>query len=141
MMKKWILMATCLLVMAAGCDKTPEPGPAKADIVGEWQLTGITTKASIGDKTVNVYVAFTADGKFELYQQLGQGWYQYYAGTWTLSDENILSGQYSNGNKWGSEYSVTQDGNTMTLTTPSGKETDTYTKTSIPDSVKEMTER
>ena len=143
MMKKWILIAACALALAAGCKKTPEPGPAKADIVGEWQLNSVATKATIAGKTVNVYVAFTADGSFELYQQLGQGWYQYYSGTWTLSDDNVLSGRYSNGSEWGSEYAVVQNGNTMTLTTAAGegKETDTYTKTMIPDAVKEMTEK
>lgn len=142
-MMKRMLIAACLLLLAAACGKDPEPGPAKADIVGEWQLTGAATKATVAGQTVNVYVAFTADGKFELYQQLGQGWYQYYSGTWALSDGNILSGQYSDGNPWGSEYAVEQNGNTMTLTTAAGegRETDTYTKTTIPDSVKEMTEK
>ena len=88
---------------------------------------------------MNVYVSFTQDGKFELYQQLGTGWYQYHSGTWTLSG-TTLSGQYPTGKAWGSSYTVTQSGNTLTLTTPSGNETDTYTKTTIPDSVKQMTE-
>ena len=141
MMKKLFLMAACALALLA-CNKTPDdptPTPESINVVGEWQLSNISTKATIGGQTVNVYVSFTQDGKFELYQQLGTGWYKYFDGTWKLNGKE-LSGSYSNGKAWGSAYTVTQSGNTLTLTTASGKETDTYTKTTIPDSVKQMTE-
>lgn len=143
MMKKLAFMAACVLsMMAIACtpDNPEEEQPKNSSaIVGEWQLSEITTKATIGDQTVNVYVSFTADSNFELYQQLGTGWYHYYSGTWTL-EKGVLSGVYSNGKAWGSTYSVSFNGDKMVLTTPSGTETDTYTKTTIPAEVKKKTE-
>ena len=139
-MMKRLIMAACLLLTLAACRKDPEPQPS-ADITGEWQLSSIATKAaSLGGQSVDVYVSFTSDGKFELYQQLGQGWYTYFSGSWKLS-EGILSGSYSDGKPWGSQYNVSVDGDKMTLVTAGGGETDTYTRTTIPDSVKNRTHR
>ena len=142
MMKKLAFMAACVLsVMAVACtpDNPEEEKPSGSAIVGEWQLSDVVTKATIGEETVNVYVSFTADSSFELYQQLGTGWYRYYSGTWELKD-GVLSGNYSNGKAWGSSYSVSFDGDNMILTTPSGNETDTYIRTTIPDVVKQKTQ-
>ena len=139
-MMKQIIKWASLLLLAVACNKTPEPTPP-ADITGEWQLSSIATKAAtLGGQTVDVYVSFTADNKFELWQQLGQGWYVYFSGTWTLSD-GILSGSYDNGNPWGAQYNVTVDGDKMTLVTTGGGETDTYTRTTVPDSVKNRTHK
>ena len=140
MMKRFLLFAaTALLVMLTGCkEEIPEGTPAM-DITGEWALADISTKAAaIGSQTVSAYVSFTEEGKFELYQQLGQGWYSRFTGTWTLTEET-LSGSYDGGRPWGSSYTVTLSDNTMTLTTASGSETDTYVRTPIPDEVKNKT--
>ena len=140
MMKRYLLLtAAALLVLLTGCEEEiPDDTPAM-DITGEWSLTDISTKAAvIGSQTVSVYVSFKEEGKFELYQQTGQGWYSYYAGTWTLTD-GTLSGSYDGGKPWGSSYTVTLSDNTMTLTTASGGETDTYVRTPIPDQVKNKT--
>ena len=140
MMTKRLIMAACLLFALAACKKDPEPTPP-VDITGEWQLASIATKAaSLGGQSVDVYVSFTSDGKFELYQQLGQGWYTYYSGSWKLS-EGILSGSYADGKAWGSQYNATVEGDKMTLVTAGGGETDTYTRTTIPESVKNHTHR
>mgnify|MGYP002622885875 CR=1 FL=1 len=144
MMKRMLLMAAGLLVMLTACDKEkPENGgTTTADtskIVGEWSLTGISTKAAtLGGQTISVYVSFSSDNKFQLYQQIGQGWYTYYSGSWTLKD-GTLSGTYDSGAAWGSTYTVALDGDTMSLTSAGGSETDTYTRTSIPAEVKNKT--
>lgn len=142
MMKRMMLLAACLLALAA-CQKENNPGGGSGgnssktlDITGEWSLTGISTKsATIGGQTVSVYVSFTSDNKFELYQMVGQGWYSRFTGSWTLKDKT-LSGTYDDGKAWGDSYTVAVEGNKMTLTTSSGNETDTYTKTPIPADVK-----
>ena len=81
---------------------------------------------------MNVYVAFNTNGQFDLYQQLGQGWYNHYTGTWQFN-EGTLQGKYSNDAAWG-PWTVALDNGTLSLT--KGTEQDTYKKISgIPDSV------
>ena len=137
-MMKRIYMAAALLLLClitAGC---PDPKDEVLDITGEWQLSQISTKASIGGQNVDVYVAFNEDGSFEMYQMLGTGRFRKFTGTWSLL-EKVLSGSYSDGGQWASDYNVTMDEShtTLTLTTLDGSETDTYRKQAIPADVKD----
>ena len=128
-------VALLCLVTAACPDK---PVEEVTDIRGEWQLSQISTKASIGNETVDVYINFKDGGSFELYQMLGTGRYRKFNGSWTLNNK-VLSGTYEGGSPWGSTYTVeVNDGNTqMTLTSEDGTETHSYRKQSIPASVKD----
>lgn len=136
MMKRFFSIAALMLLclLATGCPEKPVEDPL--DITGEWQLSQISTKASIGGQTVDVYIAFLESGSFELYQLLGTGRYRHYTGSWTLSDKT-LSGTYSGGGAWASSYTVEMDASktTMTLTAADGSETHTYRKQAIPESV------
>jgi hypothetical protein len=134
MMRKYLILALSLLLTVVSCNPTePEKtGPTSDDLVGAWELTSVVTKASVGGSTVNVYIAFNANGQFDLYQQLGQGWYHHYSGTWSLSEDTI-QGKYSNDAAWG-PWTVTLGSGTLSLT--KGTEQDTYKKISgIPDNV------
>lgn len=137
MLKRLAILAAAVL-MLVGCGGHNKENPVKAlDVTGEWVLTSITTRsASIGGTQVAVYINFTAEKTFELYQKIGEGRYTYFKGTYQLSGES-LSGTYDNGKAWGSIYTVTVDGDQMTLTPSGGSETDNYRKTSIPQSVKD----
>ena len=72
MMKRFFSMAALLLLcfVTTGCpDKPDDPDDPKAplDITGEWQITQLTTKSvQVGDQTVDIYVAFTSAGNFDL---------------------------------------------------------------------------
>ena len=134
--KRFLIIAVAALALA-GC-KGHREEPSKAiDVTGEWELTSITTRgASIGGTPIAVYISFTAEKTFELYQMIGEGRYTYFKGTYQLSGES-LSGTYESGKPWGSVYTVAMEGDQMTLTTNGGSETDTYRKTTIPQAVKD----
>ncbi len=128
-----ILLATGLSFLVS-CKKTAEP----VDIVGEWQLSDYQTKAvTIGSEKVDIYVQFSADKSFSLYQMLGSGRYKKFSGTYAVSADNVLSGTYSGGGSWASTYYVSLEGSKLILTIlPEEKEVQTFTSTTIPESVK-----
>ena len=135
-MKKNILVLFAVVAMAC-CRKEEKP----LDITGEWRLSGIETKVSIGDETVVVYLSFNADRSFMLYQMIVAGRYRAYSGSWFLSG-NTLTGIYSDGRPWGAaSYEVGMEGDILMLTAidASGRalESDTYTRTSIPADVRD----
>ena len=135
-MKKIVLVLFAVVAMAC-CRKEENP----LDITGEWRLSGIETKVSIWEETVDVYLSFSADRSFMMYQMIGAGRYRAYSGSWFLSG-NTLSGIYSDGRPWGAaSYEVEMEGNVLTLMAmdASGREleSDTYTRTSIPADVRD----
>ena len=148
MMKKLFALAAVLLTIAAcgGKDNpdTPSPTPGgggggssttKLDVTGSWELSNVETKVSVGSVNVSVYISFTSDGSFTLYQKIGEGRYTRFTGTYTVSADNKLSGKYSNNAAWG-PYTAAMASGKLTLTSAGGKEVDTYTKiSSIPTSV------
>lgn len=148
MMKKLFALAAVLLTIAAcgGKDNpdTPSPTPGggggggsttKLDVTGSWELSNVETKVSVGSVNVSVYISFTSDGSFTLYQKIGEGRYTRFTGTYTVSADNKLSGKYSNNAAWG-PYTAAMASGKLTLTSAGGKEVDTYTKISaIPSSV------
>ena len=149
MMKKLFALAAVLLTIAAcgGKDNpdTPSPTPGggggggstttKVDVTGSWELSNVETKVSVGSVNVSVYISFTSDGNFTLYQKIGEGRYTRFTGTYTVSADNKLSGKYSNNAAWG-PYTAAMASGKLTLTSAGGKEVDTYTKiSSIPTSV------
>ena len=118
--------ALCLLTACGGKDKPGKEETKVSDIAGVWELSDIITKASLGSVVVSVYIDFASDGKFTLYQKLGEGRYTKYAGTYAL-EKGVLSGKYSDGKAWG-PYSATVDKSSLTLEKEGGKETDVYRK-------------
>lgn len=132
-----------LLFISCGGDKnegggttepTPGPGPEPevtlaSLICREWHSTSLPVDADI-------YIDFTDDSKFELYQQIGEGAYRLYRGTWNV-EEDILTGKYNDGEDWAASYTVAIDGNKMTLTSKNdAAETTRYEAKSIPEDVK-----
>lgn len=124
-MKKMLFIAAVLLPLLAGCTKPGGETSAKADVTGVWELSAIATKVSIGSETVSVYLDFAVGGTFTLYQKIGAGRYTRFEGTYSLSDENVLSGSYSDASAWG-PYKAERDGSTLKLTSSGEKETDSY---------------
>ena len=109
---------------------TDNPGEQTLEqlICAEWKSSQLPVDGEI-------YLDLKTDKTFTLYQQIGDGNHRIYRGTWNL-EENILSGKYNDGESWNSSYAVTLEKDTMTLTS-SENEVSVYTKTTIPDQVKE----
>lgn len=97
--------------------------------IGTWSLSSWNDLSE-----AVIYLSFSGDGTFELYQRVYSIFYEYYDGTWHHSDGE-LSGTYSNGDSWGAYY-VAFRGDEMMLT-HSADETDVsyFVKSSIPDEV------
>ena len=131
MKAKFYLLTLCAALAFVGCGKendTPKVDNA-TKVVGEWHC------APEG-YDVDVYVAFDAAGTFDEYQRLGEGRYRHYEGTWSVN-KSVLSGVYADGTEWGSTYTLTFEGETMTLTANNDlAEAITYTKVTIPAEVK-----
>ena len=82
-----------------------------------------------------IYVTFTAEKTFNLYQQIGEGAYRLYNGTWSL-DGSTLSGKYNDGTSWATSYEVASaDDNTFTLTAEGVSETYGRVSGGIPEEV------
>ncbi len=137
MMKKILTWAALLLALAA-CgekEKIDEPVSTQIDVTGYWELTSVATKASVGSVNVSVFLEFASNGNFTLYQKIGEGRYTRFTGSYTLSSDNQLSGSYAGGSAWG-PYNAALSGGSLVLTSPGGKEVDSYKKVSaIPETV------
>lgn len=132
-MKKTLIYILALVsVIATGCKKeTPQaPETLQDKICGEWKCTPSSIDATI-------YASFTADGKFELYQKIGDGGHRLYRGKWSLDGE-VISGTYNDGKAWGSVYNVSmkEDKSSMKWTASNGEE-NTYSRCEIPAEIKE----
>lgn len=127
-----IMLAALSLCAFSSCKK----GDKSIRIYGDWELNNVefvTKSAVVGDETVSVYIRFTEDNTFQLWQKLGEGRYSSYDGQWTLTG-NVLSGTYTNGKAFSSQYEVSVSKNTMTLTTlPDRNDTFTYQSCTIPE--------
>jgi hypothetical protein len=151
MIMKKILYILMALMCIAGCKEptptppTPGPGPdpvppgpepvetLASKIVTEWHCT-------VSDIDADIYLSLGNFFTFELYQKIGEGAYRLYKGTWELDEDTaMLSGKYNDGTPWGSGYAVavSEDGNSMTLTSSTGSEEQTYRKESVPAAVKD----
>lgn len=118
------------LVSCGGDDK----GPVVSDaIVSEWHLVSVSGLNSIPQ----VYVNFAQDLSFELYQKVGEGRYRKYEGTYTVTG-SIVSGKYSDGENWGSDYEASFDeADNLVLTAQNGsEEVCTYKKEALSETDK-----
>ncbi len=136
-MKKLLYIFMAIAVLA-GCKK-PVNGPSGYDIptlaeqlAGEWHCSPSNIDAEI-------YISFAADGKFELYQQITEGAFRLYRGTYSVNEEtSTISGKYNDGESWGSSYKIalSNDANSMTFVDSATVEY-VYSRQDIPASVKD----
>lgn len=133
----YTLFAVLGLCLFASCsDDKENNSPLAKQLEGEWHLV---SWVGSGHTDFDTYMSFTADGRFEIYQQIETVYYEKYTGTYQLRD-NVLTGRYSNNAPWNSpsyEISLDETGNTLTMTSdPSLGEVGVYTRTAIPESIK-----
>ena len=126
-MKRIIYIAIVALTAFVGCQKENKPGLADL-ICGEWRGSELSVEAGI-------YLNFTSDGTFELYQKLEGDDFELKKGSWSLSGD-IISGKYSDGEPWATSYKVSVNGDVMTMVSQDGSaETNVYEKCEIPENL------
>lgn len=135
-LKIWSLFVVMLLV-ASSCEKTNTPNPPAAgleNIYNEWKLA----EWGGAESEFSVYIDFNEDGTFEIYQQVYDLSFSKFSGSFTISGD-ILSGVYTNGDMWKSDYKVSLDTEGKVLTMVSQEDvpvTGIYNTTTIPEDVK-----
>ena len=135
-MKK-ILLIFAVLALVASCGKNEEGKKPEIDLeeqlIGQWHSTSISVEGDI-------YIEFYQEKSFELYQQIGEGAYRLYRGTWNLEGD-LLTGKYNDGEDWAAAYKVAIEGDVLTMTSQNdAAETSTNKKTDNPSEVKERCE-
>ena len=130
-MKKLLYITLFALVAFAGCSKPDAEKPLTLEhkLCNEWRGSELSVDAAI-------YISFLADGTFELYQKMDDV-FELRRGTWTLTGD-VLSGKYNDGEDWAADYTVSVDGNKLTMVSKNeGAEAGTYVQCTIPSVIKE----
>ena len=126
-----LLFASCGKVESSG---TQQPVGSCEQVAGDWHLTA-TGDGNATD--FDIYLRLTAEGKFEMYQQLQTMRYTKYAGTFAVAG-GTMTGAYDDGKQWRSSYTATLNAgrNVLTLTSRSAAENvSVFERTTIPDDV------
>lgn len=130
-MKKILYMLTVFaasLSVLTGCDDKDE---ARRKIIGEW----ICTTEEAGH-AVEVYVSFHLDNTFDMYQKIGEGAHRHLDGSYEV-DRKHLSGVYSDGTPWASDYTLTFVNGEMIMKSLLQEDYYvTYRKARIPEEIK-----
>ena len=135
-MKKLLYIFAALMLIAS-CGKNEEGKKPEINleeqIVGQWHSKSISVDGDI-------YIEFDQAKTFELYQQIGEGAYRLYRGTWNLEGD-LLTGKYNDGEDWAAAYKVAIEGSNLTMTSNNdAAEKSIYTKSEIPAQVKDRCE-
>ena len=134
MMKSRVLILAAILLFALVSFSSCKKDEKTLDVKGEWELTEVkmaTKSALVGAETVTVYVKFSEDGTFAMYQMVGAGRFVSFSGSWKLAG-STLSGTYADGTSWASSYEVSVDNSTLTMTTEDGLDVFVYKACTIP---------
>ena len=134
-MKKILFILSALMLLVAcgknNGDKTKLTLEQK--LYGEWHSTSLPIDGEI-------YLSFSEDKTFELYQQIGEGAHRLYRGTWAL-EGNLLTGKYNDGEDWAAAYQVEMRETGLVLTSNNdAAEKSTFEMAEIPAEVKETCE-
>lgn len=127
-MKKFIYMILLAVIALPAFTACSNQDSESSAVVGEWCYI---------DGETEIYVAFSADNTFDLYQKWGAEYIRYYyTGTYEF-DGKILTGMYTGYIPFAHEYEVSRSGDKLTLTSVSDKSYSvTYVKKSIPEEVR-----
>lgn len=128
MMKSRVLILAAVLLSAVVSFSSCKKDEKTLDVKGEWELTDVkmsTKSALVGAETVTVYVKFSEDGTFAMYQMVGDGRFVTFSGSWKLAG-STLSGTYADGTSWSSAYDVSVEKSTLTMTTEDGLDVFVY---------------
>lgn len=135
-MKRILYILSALMILAS-CGKDKGGDNTGLDLeqklYGDWHSTSLPIDGEI-------YISFSEDKTFELYQKIGEGVHRLYRGTWAL-EESLLTGKYNDGEDWAASYNVTVADEVLTMISNNdAAEKSVYEKTEIPATVKETCE-
>lgn len=129
---KTLLIAFAAIALAAGCQK--ESDRMLGDLAGDWHYA-----AEESGVTEDVWISFTEDGTFEMFQKVGEGPYWRSEGEFTYdADSKVLSGVYSDRYPWKYTYAVSITGSTLEMrAVENDAHAVVYSRETIPASVRE----
>ena len=132
-MKKKLYIMAAALIAAVSCQKDGDR--VLEQISGEWHYSA--TESGVAE---DIYVAFSEDGTFEIYQKIGEGPYWYSTGDYKLDAESmVLSGVYTDRYPWKYTYKISVSDKTLTMTAvEQDGHSVTYARESIPVQVRQM---
>jgi len=132
-MKRLTYILTILMLAASCTEKeNDDKGTALEErLCKEWH------SCTLSMDEADIYMSFSEDLTFELYQKIGEGSHRLYRGTWTL-EGNVLSGKYNDGEDWGASYEIAMSDKFMTMTSKNdAAEENIFEECTIPEEVKE----
>lgn len=133
-MKKILYSLFAILCLGfAACDD--DEVVINKNIVGEWHIESFS-----GEKPADfdIYIAFKDGGSFDLYQKgfSTPRWVRFDGGYSTAG--KTVSGRYSDGVKWSYDFSLSEDGDRLTLqSNTSVRETTVYVRKRVPQEIVE----
>lgn len=105
-----MMMAIAALVLVTGCQKEEER--VKEMLVGDWHYAAIDQ-----NENIDIWVSFSADGTFDMYQKIGSGAYWHSAGKYKVNtDEKLLTGVYSDKTPWKYDYRYSVSDSKLVMT-------------------------
>lgn len=127
-----MIAAAAVLLLGTSCQKDSDALTAK--LAADWHYT-----AQENGVAEEVWISFTADGTFEMFQKIGDGPYWYTKGEYALdSKTKVLSGIYSDRYPWKYSYKVSISDKTLEMAAVELEDYKlTYAKETIPAQVRE----
>lgn len=123
-----MMMAVALLLFT-GCREKDE---VQHSIVGEWHFSDEES-----GQDIDIYVSFSIDFTFEMYQKIGEGAHRYYKGAYEV-DRDYVTGTYSDGTPWASDYYVSfHEGDMIMKSAQDEGYSITYKREKIPAEVRD----
>ena len=129
-MKRILYILAALLLLASCGEKNGSKTELTLEqkLCTEWHSTSLPVDGDI-------YISFSEDRTFELYQQIGQGAHRLYRGTWSL-EENLLTGKYNDGEEWAAAYNIIIHDKLLTMTSVNdAAEESVFARADIPQEV------
>lgn len=125
-----MMMVFAALVLAVGCQKEEER--IKEMLVGDWHYAGTDNNVAI-----DVWVSFSADGTFDMYQKVGDGVYWHSAGKYSFdAEKKLITGSYDDKTPWKYDYKYSVSESRLLMTAVQlDSYSVTYSKGTIPSEV------
>lgn len=124
-----VLLVIASLMLSMSCSKDFDG----KELVGDWNCC-----VEESGKSLDIWISFSENGTFEMYQKFGEGVYWHSKGTFQVNGKGLLTGVYSDRTPWKYEYHYAVSGGTLTMIASTDESySNTYTRKTTPQSVKD----